>query len=115
MSNNNVDVTTNFGTGPSRCPIHDFETTDPAEWNKHCLEEGHTETGVATCIDCGTEIQFSHIPYQDDHGGRGKNITLRCENCLQKSDDLNRNIINQMKQQQQQQQQPVVVGGGSQQ
>lgn len=83
-----------IGNGPSRCNIHpEFETDDVEEWNKHCMETGHTESGVTVCAGgCGMEVVYENIPYQPQTV-RGKGIELRCDMCIQKQDNLNRQIL----------------------
>lgn len=104
MSNNNNEQTSSpsngvggivsMGNGPSRCNIHpEFETTNIDEWNKHCEETGHTESGVCACAGgCGKEIVYEDIPFQRV-GPKGKGIELKCEDCMQKQDDLNRQVL----------------------
>ena len=79
----------NFGTGPHRCNIHDFETDDVEAWNDHCEETGHTDSGETLCsTGCGNTVVFNNIPYQRITP-KGKNIELKCEDCYNKADDLN--------------------------
>lgn len=78
--------------GPHRCNIHpDFpETDDVNEWNKHCQEtEGHTVTGVVSCTNCGNSIDLNDIPYQPI----GQELKLQCVNCYNKTQDLNKLVI----------------------
>src|ERR1044072_8594768 len=75
--------------GPLKCSLHEFETEDINEWNDHCEQSGHTETGETACINCGTSIKFENIPYQRITP-RGKNIQLKCEECYNNSEDLNK-------------------------
>lgn len=65
--------------GNYKCSIHDFETFDTVEWDKHCTEMGHTETGTAPCIICGAAITLDKHPYVP----RAANRTLKiiCKSC----------------------------------
>lgn len=111
-NNNNPQQIVSMGNGPSRCNEHDFETTDIEEWNRHCEETGHTESGATVCAGgCGKEIIYLEIPYQRV-GVKGKGIELKCEDCIQKQDNLNRQILNANRQRQQQQNNNVGEGEG---
>lgn len=67
-----------------KCGSHDIETTNIAEWNKHCLAypDFHYEVGVTACMNCGQEVYFDKLPYHpiDERTG-SKNISIRCEDC----------------------------------
>ena len=82
--------------GPHRCNIHpDFPETDDTEvFNQHCLETGHTMTGVCACIDCGCSISLEEIPYQPI----GKELKLQCPECYGKTQNLNK-LVNEQNEQ----------------
>lgn len=67
--------------GTLKCFLHDFETLDIEEWNEHCINEGHTDSGTTQCIDCKTGITFTDIPFQRITPA-GKQIQLRCPECF---------------------------------
>ena len=99
-SNTLLYMSTRIG-GPHKCNIHDFETDDTEEFNEHCLTtEGHFTTGHVACITCGNDIDLGEIPFQPI----GKETRLQCAGCFNKTQDLNRTIIEQQQQQQQQRQ-----------
>ena len=80
--------------GPFQCGIHDFETTEVEEWNKHCSEEeGHTEEGETVCRDCNQLIKFKNLPFHpfDDQGH--KNISLQCPECSSKQSEAEIEVI----------------------
>ena len=84
--------------GPFKCLLHDVETDDINEWNEHCLStEGHTETGDTACTNCGVNIHFENIPFQKITT-KGKNIELKCQDCFNNSQDLNKMIYSQQNQ-----------------
>lgn len=96
-----MSVTSSFGDGPMRCNIHNgFETLDVEEWNNHCIETGHTDSGDTQCTECGINIHFENIPFQKITP-KGKQISLKCTNCYGKQEDLQRMILNQGQQVQQ--------------
>lgn len=73
--------------GAFKCSAHDIETESIAEWNEHCKDNpAHTESGETLCVQCGTKILFEGLPYHpiDERTG-SKNISLRCEDCDNKS------------------------------
>lgn len=69
--------------GNLKC-YHGIDTADIDEWNEHCSkpENGHTESGVTKCIDCGVSVVFENIPYHPITP-TGKNIQLRCPGCYE--------------------------------
>lgn len=75
--------------GPLKCSLHDIETDDINEWNEHCIEAGHTDSGETQCTACGVRIKFNNIPFQKI-GPKGKNIELKCQECFNNSQDLNK-------------------------
>lgn len=75
--------------GPFKCSLHDIETDDVNEWNNHCVETGHTDSGTTQCTGCGVSIEFNDIPYQKITP-KGKNIELKCEDCFNSGQDLNK-------------------------
>ena len=90
--------------GPHKCNIHpDFtETDDENEWNRHLLEtEGHSTSGAIPCEVCGVEIRVENIPIQPE----GKTVKLKCPDCYNKQEDLQRLVLGNGAQQNQGQQQ----------
>ena len=77
--------------GPHRCNIHpDFETDDTNEFNEHCANtEGHDIQGHVPCTTCGTDIDLGEVPFQPI----GQEIRLQCYNCFNKTQDLNRQVV----------------------
>lgn len=75
--------------GPLNCSLHDFQTEDINEWNEHCTSTGHTESGETACINCGATIRFENVPYQKVTAS-GKNLQLKCQDCYNNSEDLNK-------------------------
>lgn len=79
--------------GNWKCNIHpedNIDTNDVNEWNEHCRNtEGHTDGTVTHCTDCGAELDF-FIPYQNIRDGKTKDIALKCENCFNSNQSLNR-------------------------
>lgn len=70
--------------GAFKCGSHDVETSNVAEWNKHCLAypDVHYEIGETGCMNCGQKIYFDKLPYHPiDEKTGSKNISLRCEDC----------------------------------
>ena len=49
--------------GDFKCYTHNFSTNKPAEWNEHCLETAHTQSGFAPCVYCGMQTEFKNEPY----------------------------------------------------
>ena len=93
--------------GPHKCNIHpEFETDDTNEFNEHCANaEGHETIGHVPCTSCGTDIDIGEVPFQPI----GQDTRLQCYNCFNKTQDLNRMVLeNQGQQGQSQQQQPQV-------
>lgn len=84
-------IGTGTGQGTLKCFIHDYETLDINEWNDHCINEGHTDSGTTQCIDCGEGLEFTDIPFQKITPA-GKQIQLRCPECFQKYSTQNLNI-----------------------
>src|SRR4028118_1197743 len=74
-------IGTGDGAGTLKCFIHEYETLDINEWNDHCINEGHTDSGTTHCIDCDCSITFTDIPYQKITPA-GKQIQLRCPECF---------------------------------
>lgn len=98
--------------GPHKCNLHpDFpETDDENEWNKHLTEsEGHTTSGAIPCETCGTEIRIENIPIQPD----GRVVKLKCPDCYNNQEDLQRLVISSAQQNQGGQGQQI--SGGNQQ
>jgi hypothetical protein len=46
-------------TSELKCGIHDFVTTNLAEWHKHVKEPGHYSVGTGNCAVCGEEYAFT--------------------------------------------------------
>lgn len=69
--------------GGFRCDLHDFTTKDVEEWNEHCYgNPEHTESGTTICVDCGTPLAFSGLPFHKINPVSGsKDISLKCEEC----------------------------------
>ncbi len=63
--------------GNFKCFIHNFETDDPAAWDKHCIETKHIISGTAPCVFCGKSVTFSDLPYI----GTGKPVGACCKDC----------------------------------
>ena len=73
--------------GAFKCSSHDFETESIKEWNEHCKDNpSHTEMGETLCVSCGDKVYFTDLPYHpiDERTG-SKNISLKCEECDNKS------------------------------
>ena|SRR6476660_7218149 len=73
--------------GAFKCGSHDIETSDIAEWNKHCLAypDIHYEIGETGCMNCGKKVYFDRLPYHPiDVKTGSKNISIRCEDCEQR-------------------------------
>jgi hypothetical protein len=60
--------------GAFKCAIHEFETDDGVEWEKHKLKLPHYISGSAACIDCGNPVQFENILYR----GAGRPLFVVC-------------------------------------
>lgn len=70
------------GGATFRCGVHAYETTSIDDWNDHCHNNPeHTEEGWTKCVSCGTDIQFSGLPFHKLGPDGSKNIALRCEEC----------------------------------
>lgn len=67
--------------GAFDCGIHNFKTESVDEWNKHCTEELHTESGVTHCTSCNEIIEFEDLPYKQFGPDGRKNVQLMCEDC----------------------------------
>ena len=91
------------GGATFRCGIHGFETQNIDEWNDHCHNNpDHTEEGFTQCISCGTDIQFSGLPFHKLGPDGSKNIQLRCEDCENKMMGNVRRVTKKSPQSQQQ-------------
>jgi hypothetical protein len=74
--------------GGHKCLKDDFYTEDEIEWEEHCTAYDpatgtthNTESGVAPCIICHTEVECDNIPFPIfDEEGR-KIVKVLCEEC----------------------------------
>lgn len=72
--------------GNYKCLIHPledgkpFETASRPEWDKHCIDNGHTVSGTAPCLYCKKPAQVVEAPYQP----LGQPITAFCDDCTEK-------------------------------
>lgn len=82
----------NITTGNYQCP-HGINTDDVNEWNEHCLDpaNGHTDSGTTLCTDCGATIVFQDIPFQKILPGNTKNISMKCPECKDNTDNIYNN------------------------
>ena len=71
--------------GDFHCYIHDFKTSSLDEWNAHCSDTEHTESGTGFCISCGIPIEFDNLPYHPIQEDGSKGIALKCTDCSEKS------------------------------
>lgn len=93
--------------GPHKCNIHpEFETDDTNEFNEHCANaEGHETVGHVPCTSCGCDIDLGTVPFQPI----GQETRLQCANCFNKTQDLNRMVLDQQSQIQEQQPEEQVL------
>ena len=77
--------------GPHKCNIHpEFETEDTNEFNEHCATaEGHETVGHVPCTSCGCDIDLGTVPFQPI----GIETRLQCANCYNKTQDLNKMVL----------------------
>lgn len=80
--------------GDYECETHGFKTADPKAWNEHCKKfpNIHYEQGSSKCIDCGKNIKFDGVPFHNVTP-QGKNVSLRCKECLTKYIDSNKALL----------------------
>lgn len=57
-----------------------FITDSREEWDKHCIDTGHTVSGTAPCLYCKTPTSVEAAPYQPV----GVPIPAICPNCAEK-------------------------------
>ena len=69
--------------GNYKCNVHEYETADVNEWNAHCIDTGHTDSGDTACIDCGVGITFNNVPFMPIKAGGTKDVRFRCPTCFQ--------------------------------
>lgn len=79
--------------GNYKCNIHpddNIDTDDPEVWNEHCRNtEGHPDNISHKCSKCGIDMDFN-IPYQNIRDGKTKDIALKCINCFNEGQNLNK-------------------------
>lgn len=95
MANTTKDTGGLVGT-EYRCTLHeDFKPTyDIEKWNEHAKQypEIHKEQGNTVCVDCKRRINFKGMKYHKVTP-QGKNVSLRCPECLRKMLEANKELF----------------------